>query len=110
MAGRLTRKDIEDTGHGPHMLHIACFQNDVFVGEKNHNFELHKFSRYHLKALFLLISIYSIPYTLTVIFSRTRSVRYSPIFHTLYFTVDTEHARIRYWLATKVRRRQRAGL
>ena len=33
-----------------------------------------------------------IPPTLTVHFSMTRSVRYQPILHTLYYTLHTEHA------------------
>ena len=38
------------------------------------------------------ISIYYIPPPLTVHFSMTRSVRYQPIFNTLYYTLHTEHA------------------
>ena len=38
------------------------------------------------------IYIYYIPPTLTVHFSMTRSVRYQPILHTLYYTLHTEHA------------------
>ena len=36
--------------------------------------------------------IYYIPPPLTVHFSMTRSVRYQPILHTLYYTLHTEHA------------------
>ena len=36
--------------------------------------------------------IYYIPPPLTVHFSMTRSVRYQPIFNTLYYTLHTEHA------------------
>ena len=35
---------------------------------------------------------YYIPSPLTVHFSMTRSVRYQPILHTLYYTLHTEHA------------------
>ena len=38
------------------------------------------------------IYIYYIPPPLTVHFSMTRSVRYQPIFNTLYYTLHTEHA------------------
>ena len=38
------------------------------------------------------IYIYYIPPQLTVHFSMTRSVRYQPILHTLYYTLHTEHA------------------
>ena len=38
------------------------------------------------------IRIYYIPPPLTVHFSMTRSVRYQPILHTLYYTLHTEHA------------------
>ena len=37
-------------------------------------------------------NIYYIPPLLTVHFSMTRSVRYQPILHTLYYTLHTEHA------------------
>ena len=36
--------------------------------------------------------IYYIPLPLTVHFSMTRSVKYQPILHTLYYTLHTEHA------------------
>ena len=36
--------------------------------------------------------VYYIPPPLTVHFSMTRSVRYHPILHTLYYTLHTEHA------------------
>ena len=36
--------------------------------------------------------VYYIPPPLTVHFSMTRSVRYQPIFNTLYYTLHTEHA------------------
>ena len=39
-----------------------------------------------------IIYIYYIPPPLTVHFSMTRSVRYQPILHTLYYTLHTEHA------------------
>ena len=38
------------------------------------------------------IYIYYTPPPLTVQFSMTRSVRYQPILHTLYYTLLTEHA------------------
>ena len=38
------------------------------------------------------IRYYYIPPPLTVHFSMTRSVRYQPILHTLYYTLHTEHA------------------
>ena len=38
------------------------------------------------------IYIYYIPPPLTVHFSMTRSVRYQPILHTLYYMLHTEHA------------------
>ena len=38
------------------------------------------------------IYIYYIPPPLTVHFSMTRSVRYQPIYNTLYYTLHTEHA------------------
>ena len=38
------------------------------------------------------IYVYYIPPPLTVHFSMTRSVRYQPILHTLYYTLHTEHA------------------
>ena len=37
-------------------------------------------------------SIYYIPPPFTVYFPMTRSVRYQPILHTLYYTLHTEHA------------------
>ena len=40
----------------------------------------------------IYIYIYYIPPPLTVHFSMTRSVRYQPIFNTLYYTLHTEHA------------------
>ena len=40
----------------------------------------------------MYICIYYIPPPLTVHFSMTRSVRYQPIFNTLYYTLHTEHA------------------
>ena len=40
----------------------------------------------------IYICIYYIPPPLTVHFSMTRSVRYQPIFNTLYYTLHTEHA------------------
>ena len=36
--------------------------------------------------------IYYLPLPLTVHFPMTRSVRYQPILHTLYYTLHTEHA------------------
>ena len=42
--------------------------------------------------LAVYIYIYYIPPPLTVHFSMTRSVRYQPIFNTLYYTLHTEHA------------------
>ena len=38
------------------------------------------------------ICIYYIPPPLTIHFPMTRSVRYQPILHTLYYTLHTEHA------------------
>ena len=38
-----------------------------------------------------MYTVYIFP-PLTVHFSRTRSVRYQPILHTLYYTLHTEHA------------------
>ena len=38
------------------------------------------------------IYIYYIPPPLTVHFPMTRSMRYQPILHTLYYTLHTEHA------------------
>ena len=43
-------------------------------------------------AVGVYIYIYYIPPPLTVHFSMTRSVRYQPILHTLYYTLHTEHA------------------
>ena len=40
----------------------------------------------------IYIYIYYIPPPLTVHFSMTHSVRYQPIFNTLYYTLHTEHA------------------
>ena len=40
----------------------------------------------------IYIYIYYIPPPLTVHFSMTRSMRYQPILHTLYYTLHTEHA------------------
>ena len=40
----------------------------------------------------LCMSVYYIPPPLTVHFSMTRSVRYQPILHTLYYMLHTEHA------------------
>ena len=51
-----------------------------FSGYKNKNCTYHN------------IYIYYIPPPLTVHFSMTRSVRYQPILHTLYYTLHTEHA------------------
>ena len=41
---------------------------------------------------YYIIYIYYIPPPLTIHFSMTRSVRYQPILHTLYYTLHTEHA------------------
>ena len=57
---------------------------------------LHFFSSFFLKCFFfitcIIIYIYYIPPPLTVHFTMTRSVRYQPILHTLYYTLHTEHA------------------
>ena len=46
-----------------------------------------------LEKYFVIISlIYYIPPPLTVHFSMTRSVRYQPILHTLFYTLHTEYA------------------
>ena len=45
-----------------------------------------------LVSVYIYIYIYYIPPPLTVHFSMTRSVRYQPILHTLYYTLHTEHA------------------
>ena len=50
----------------------------------------HKNMKYRINILY--IHIYYIPSPLTVHFSMTRSVRYEPILHTLYYTLHTEHA------------------
>ena len=42
--------------------------------------------------IYMYIYIYYIPPPLTVHFSMTRSVRYQPLLHTLYYTLHTEHA------------------
>ena len=42
--------------------------------------------------IYIYIFIYYIPPPLTVHFSMTRSVRYQPIFNTLYYTLHTGHA------------------
>ena len=42
--------------------------------------------------IYIYIYIYYIPPPLTVHFSMTRSVRYQPIFNTLYYTLHTGHA------------------
>ena len=42
--------------------------------------------------VYIYIYIYYIPPPLTVHFSMTRSMRYQPILHTLYYTLHTEHA------------------
>ena len=44
------------------------------------------------RGVHIYIYIYYIPPPLTVHFSMTRSVRYQPIFNTLYYTLHTEHA------------------
>ena len=44
------------------------------------------------KSYIIYIYIYYIPPPLTVHISMTRSVRYQPILHTLYYTLHTEHA------------------
>ena len=50
-------------------------------------------ARYNpLLAIVYPIHIYYIPPPLTVHFPMIRSVRYQPIFHTLYYTLHTEHA------------------
>ena len=45
----------------------------------------------HMHILYYIF-FYYIPPQLTVHFSMTRSVRYQPILHTLYYTLHTEHA------------------
>ena len=42
--------------------------------------------------IYIYIYIYYIPPPFTVHFPMTRSVRYQPILHTLYYTLHTEHA------------------
>ena len=44
-----------------------------------------------MTTIYINIYIYYIPPPLTVHFSMTRSVRYQPILHTLYYTLHTEH-------------------
>ena len=46
----------------------------------------------HSNVFWSCIYIYYIPPPLTVHFPMTRSVRYQPILHTLYYTLHTEHA------------------
>ena len=56
------------------------------TSEIRQSFNLAKVSRYTVS------HIYYIPPPLTVHFRMTRSVRYQPILHTLYYTLHTEHA------------------
>ena len=49
-----------------------------------------------LRACHIYMYVYYIPPPLTVHFPVTRSVRYQPILHTLYYTLHTEHA---YWFS-----------
>ena len=46
----------------------------------------------YIESTTVLSDIYYIPPPLTVHFPMTRSVRYQPILHTLYYTLHTEHA------------------
>ena len=50
------------------------------------------FTGYKIKICTYYIYIYYIPPPLTVHFPMTRSMRYQPILHTLYYTLHTEHA------------------
>ena len=59
---------------------ISKLRSAFFMGYKN------KICTYYI------LYIYYIPPPLTVHFSMTRSVRYQPILHTLYYTLHTEHA------------------
>ena len=59
---------------------ISKLRSAFFTGYKNKILHVHN------------IYIYYIPPPLTVHFSMTRSVRYQPILHTLYYTLHTEHA------------------
>ena len=44
------------------------------------------------RGVHIIYNIYYIPPPLSVLFSMTRSVRYQPILHTLYYTLHSEHA------------------
>ena len=46
----------------------------------------------YVLVIYIYIYIYYIPPPFTVHFPMTRSVRYQPILHTLYYTLHTEHA------------------
>ena len=46
----------------------------------------------HVNPALFIYNSYYIPPPLAVHFSMTRSVRYQPILHTLYYTLHTEHA------------------
>ena len=68
---------------------ISCFRTFlIFIQSYIFNFCIY----FKCFFLYLYIYIYYIPPPLTVHFSMTRSVRYQPILHTLYYTLRTEHA------------------
>ena len=71
---------------------ISCFRIFlIFIQSYIFNFCIY-FKCFFDLLVYTCIYIYYIPPPLTVHFSMTRSVRYQPIFNTLYYTLHTEHA------------------
>ena len=66
---------------------ISKLRSAYFTGYKNKNCT---YCTYYI--YIIIIYIYYIPPPLSVHFSMTRSMRYQPILHTLYYTLHTEHA------------------
>ena len=65
--------------------------NIVFIGRAKRAPHRGVQSRFRVIYIYIFI-IYYIPPPLTVHFPMTRSARYQPILHTLYYTLHTEHA------------------
>ena len=65
---------------------------DGYLDGKNNNFRHFFLATLYEYKTTLHKYIYYIPPPLTVHFSMTRSMRYQPILHTLYYTLHTEHA------------------
>ena len=72
------------------LLYVKCIQIRVIFLVTPH--AQRERGKVIYRGVHIYIYIYYIPPPLTVHFSMTRSVRYQPILHTLYYTLHTEHA------------------